>query len=100
MSHFNVLLIVWAKSQDGVHKPHILNRKQTRSGSNRGPSAYQSSVLPLDHTGSRFKVATTDRIYFYRPMGTAWSQGAVHDSIFSEWMRLLGVFSLLWGGNT
>ena len=52
MSHFNVSLIVWAKSQNGVHKPHILKRKESRSGSNRGPSAYQPSALPLGHTGA------------------------------------------------
>ena len=52
MSHFSVSLIVWAKSQNGVHKPHILKRKESRSGSNRGPSAYQPSALPLGHTGS------------------------------------------------
>ncbi|WP_419650351.1 hypothetical protein, partial [Thiolapillus sp.] len=55
MSHFNVSLIVWAKSQDSVHKPQFFEekRKESRSGSNRGPSAYQPSALPLDHTGSQ-----------------------------------------------
>ena len=52
MSHFNVSLIVWAKSQDSVHKPQFLKRKESRSGSNQGPSAYQPSALPLGHTGS------------------------------------------------
>ena len=52
MGHFNVSLTVWAKSQDSVHKPQFLKRKESRSGSNRGPSAYQSSALPLGHTGS------------------------------------------------
>ena len=50
MSHFHVLLIVWAKSQDSVHKPQFMKRKESRSGSNRGPSAYQPSALPLGHT--------------------------------------------------
>ena len=45
--HFNVSLSVWAKSQDSVHKPQFLKRKESRSGSNRGPSAYQPSALPL-----------------------------------------------------
>ena len=53
VSHFNVSLTVWAKSQDSVHKPQFLKRKESRSGSNRGPSAYQPSALPLGHTGSR-----------------------------------------------
>ena len=54
MSHFNVSLIVWAKSRDSVHKLQIFEekRKESRSGSNRGPSAYQPSALPLGHTGS------------------------------------------------
>ena len=31
---------------------NLLKRKESRSGSNRGPSAYQPSALPLGHTGS------------------------------------------------
>ena len=53
VSYLNVSLIVWAKSQDSVHKPQFSKRKESRSGSNRGPSAYQPSALPLGHTGSR-----------------------------------------------
>ena len=53
MSHFNVSLIVWAKSQDSVRKSQFLKRKESRSGSNRGSSAYQPSALPLGHTGSQ-----------------------------------------------
>ena len=52
MRHFNLSLIVWAKLQDSVHKPQILKRNESRSGSNRGPSAHQPSALPLGHTGS------------------------------------------------
>ena len=55
VSHFNASLIVWAQSQDSVHKPEYLKRKESRSGSNRGPSAYQPSALPLGHTGSRLQ---------------------------------------------
>ena len=52
VSHFNVSFItVWAKSQDSAHKPQFLKREENRSGSNRGPSAYQPSALPLGHTG-------------------------------------------------
>ena len=51
MSHFDASLIVWAKSQDSVHEPQFLKRKESRSGSNRGPSIYQHSALPLGHTG-------------------------------------------------
>ena len=47
-----VSLSVWVKSQDSVHKPQFLKRKESRSGSNRGPSAYQPIALPLGHTGS------------------------------------------------
>ena len=31
---------------------NFFKRKESRSGSNRGPSAYQPSALPLSHTGS------------------------------------------------
>ena len=31
-SHFNVSLIVRAKSQDSVHRPQLLNGKESRSG--------------------------------------------------------------------
>ena len=51
VSHFN------AKSRDSVHKPQFLKRKKSRSGSNRGPSAYQPVALPLGHAGS----PTTER---------------------------------------
>ena len=43
------------KSQDSVHKPQFLKRKESRSGSNRGSSAYQPNALPLGHTGSPTK---------------------------------------------
>ena len=43
---------MWAKSQDTVHKSQFLKRKESRRGSNRGPSTYQPSALPLGHTGS------------------------------------------------
>ena len=52
MNHFNVSLTVLTKSQDSVYNPQFLKRKESRSGSNRGPSAYQPSALPLGHTGS------------------------------------------------
>ena len=44
---------MWAKSQDSVQKPPFLKRKESQSGSNRDPSAYQPSALPLGHTGSQ-----------------------------------------------
>ena len=57
--HFNVSLIVWAKSQEGVHKPQFLKRKEIPSGSNRGPSVYQPSALPLGPTGSGVRMCAT-----------------------------------------
>ena len=48
--HFNVSLIVPAKSQGGVHKLPFLQRKESWSVLNQGPSAYQPSALPLGHT--------------------------------------------------
>ena len=53
VSHFNVSLILWAKSRDSVHKLQFLKRTESQSGSNRGSSAHESSALPLGHTGSR-----------------------------------------------
>ena len=35
VSHFNVSLTVWAKSQDSVHKPHFLSRKERRAEADR-----------------------------------------------------------------
>ena len=35
MSHFNVSLIVWAKSQDSVHKPPFLKRRERRDEADR-----------------------------------------------------------------
>ena len=72
MSHFHVSSIVWAKSQDSVRKPPFFiiiiiffKRKEGRSGSNRGLSAYQPSALPLGHTGS--EVRTTQAVRFKAP---------------------------------
>ena len=53
VSHFNASLIVWAKSQDSVHKPQFLKRTESRSGSNQGPFASQPSALRLGHTRSQ-----------------------------------------------
>ena len=47
MSQFNVSLLVWAKSQVSVHKPQFLKRKESRSGSNRGPSAVTDEARPF-----------------------------------------------------
>ena len=35
MSHFNVSLIVWARSQDSVHKPQFLKRRERRAEADR-----------------------------------------------------------------
>ena len=56
--HFNGSLIVWAKSQDSVRKPHFLKRKESQRGSNQDPSACQSSGLPLGHTHSHSLLST------------------------------------------
>ena len=66
MRHFNVSLIVWAKSQDSVHKPQFLKRNESRSGSIRGPSAYQPSALPLGYTGSQNPTDTHSETYAVR----------------------------------
>ena len=65
VSHFNVALIVWAKSQNSVHKPQFLKGKESLSGSNRGPSAYQPCALPLGHTASQGSLVAYIHIYIY-----------------------------------
>ena len=52
MRHFNVSLIVWAKSQDSVQKPQLLKKRERRAEADRTTVAYQPSALPLGHTGS------------------------------------------------
>ena len=59
LSHFDVSLTVWEESQDRVNKPQFLKRKESRSGWNRGSSAYQPSAVPRGHTGSQERRATT-----------------------------------------
>ena len=47
-SHFNVSFSNCERqSQDRVHKPQLLKRKESRAVSNRSPSAYQPTALPL-----------------------------------------------------
>ena len=65
--HFNVPLVVWARSQDSVHRPEFLKRKESRSGSNQGPSAHQPSALPLGHTGSQKKRRKERKQWTLRP---------------------------------
>ena len=53
-SHFNVSLIV--KDKATRHCPQttiFLRETRAEADSNRGPSAYLPSALPLDHTGSQ-----------------------------------------------
>ena len=52
VSHFNVSLIAWAKSQDSVHKSHFLKRKERRAEADRTKILLLSSALLLGHTGS------------------------------------------------
>ena len=40
VSHFHFLLIVWAKSQENVHKPQFLKRKESRRGSHEATPAH------------------------------------------------------------
>ena len=86
----NVSFIVWAKSQDGVRKPHILKRKESRSGSNRGRSAYQPSALPLSHTGAQRSCRTvckqlSESVSRVRRAGRAAVISADQQFTFSVW---------------
>ena len=48
------------KSQDSVHRPQLLKRKESRSG----PSAYQPNASPLGHTGSHWDVPAKIRLFY------------------------------------
>ena len=75
VSHFNVSLIVWAKSRDSVHKAQFLKRKESPSGLNRGPSAYQPSTVLLGQTSSLLEDECT---YIQAPYNHKHSSGRVH----------------------
>ena len=66
-SRFNVSLIGGTKSQDRVHKPQLLKRKEAEAVSNRGPYAYQPNVLPLGQTVSLKKSFQSRRTLFILP---------------------------------
>ena len=46
VSHFNVSLIVWAKSQDSVHKPQFLKRRERRAEADRTKVLLLTSQAP------------------------------------------------------
>ena len=46
MSHFNVSLNEWAKSQDSVHKPQILERRERRAETDRTKVLLLTSQAP------------------------------------------------------
>ena len=76
---YNVTLIMGAKSQDTVHKPHFFKRKESWSRSNQGPSAYQHSTLPLGHTSSR---------------GLYWGRSECSFACFNYWQEFCPVSAI------
>ena len=46
MSQFNVLLTVWAKSQDSVRKPQFLKRRERRAEADRTEVLLLTSQAP------------------------------------------------------
>ena len=46
VSHFNVSVIVWAKSQDTVHKPIVLKRRERRAEADRTKVLLLTSQAP------------------------------------------------------
>ena len=44
------------QSQDNVHRPQLLKRKESRSGFELDPSTYQPNDLPLGQTGPQAKL--------------------------------------------
>ena len=54
-SHFNVSLIVRDKvTRQCPHTTTFGSERRAEADSNRGPSAYQPTALPLGKTGSRY----------------------------------------------
>ena len=109
MSHFNVSLIVWAKSQDSLHKPQFLKRKDNRSGSNRGPSAYQPSALPLGHIGSQETGVVGYTFYGVVPKGLLTFLGSLYKEgakttpgalVYRFERQTAGIFFFLLSKNT
>ena len=82
-SRFNVSLTVRdKKSQDSVHRPQTLKRKETAADSNRGPSAYQPNALLLGHTGSFFLSRYAHCLLY---TGLRWEGGASVSGGVGSW---------------
>ena len=95
VSHFNVSLIMRAKSQESIHKPQFLKRKESRSGSNRGPSAYLPSDLPLGHTSSQVVELWRPLFLFSRVPGSRRPYPVTMISRSKDWKKILAERSLL-----
>ena len=58
--------VILEKSQDSVHRPQLLKRKEARAESNRGPSVYNPNSLPLGQAGSHQHQETFLVVYLAR----------------------------------
>ena len=58
MSHFNVSLIVWAKSQDSVHKPQFLKRREGRAEADRTEVLLLTSLAPYRWATPAYRLST------------------------------------------
>ena len=71
VSHFNVSSTVCGQGHKTVSINHnFFQRKESRCGSNRGPTAYQPSALPLDQTGWQRSLVTLDTFKKQRSFAT------------------------------
>ena len=64
-SHFNVSLIVRGKVTRQCRQTTTWRERRAEAVSNRGPSAYQPTALPLGQTGSQF-----DLVHLYCHMAS------------------------------
>ena len=94
---------MWTKSRDSVHKRQFLKRKESRSGSNRGPSTYQPSALPLGHTSSKTDLRLNTTVFitaegarilrtFYFPSEGVWASGDKIDIFLSDFLSISVLF--------
>ena len=69
-SHFNVSLIVRDKvTRQCPHTTTFGSERRAEADSNRGPSAYQPTALPLGKTGSR--TGRLEYVYIYTRLSAA-----------------------------
>ena len=83
VSHFNVSLIVWAKSQDSVRKPQFFRRRERRAEADRTEVPLLTSLAPYRSATSAteeeetFGFTSTKTIKAYQGRGS-WGSGNLY----------------------